>query len=88
MNDTPRFSNLDDKEQEFVEETLIKIVESKYRKFEREYQEKKYSEPVPLANIKFSPKDFENFPNIMQGIKPYQQGYSVFGIFCNSFHIC
>ena len=76
MSDTPRFRNLDDKEQLFVEEALIKIVESRYGKYEREYQEEKASELVPLENIKILPKNFEDFPHIMQGIKPYQTDVS------------
>ena len=71
--------------QEFAS-VVIDIVKHRYVKYEREYQEGKKSKPVPLADIKFCPKCFENFPHIMQGIKPYQNPEStireMLDVFC------
>ena len=73
--------------QEFAD-VIIKIIESKHRKYEREYREGKESNPVPLADIKICPKCFEDFPHIMQGIRPFQKPEStvqeMLDLFCRN----
>ena len=59
-------------EQEFAS-AIIDIVKRRHEKYEREYREGKEQKPVLLEHIKFGPKDFENYPHIMQGIKPYHK---------------
>ena len=71
MNETTTMSDLSEDEQKFAD-VIFKIIESKYRKYEREHEESGYT-PVPLENIHFGPDDFKDFPHIMQGIKPYQE---------------
>lgn len=58
-------------EKQFAD-VLIEIIEGKHQWYEREHKELGATR-VPLANISIRPKDFENFPHIMQGIKPYQK---------------
>ena len=67
MNDTTTImSDWSEDEQAFTA-VIIKIIESRQRKYEREHKELDAS-PVPLGNIKICPKDFENYIPIMQGI--------------------
>lgn len=58
-------------EREFAK-AIIDIVENKYKKYERDFQEGKI-EHVPLGNIHFGIVDLKAFPHVMQGIKPYQK---------------
>ena len=80
-------SNWSKDKQEFAG-VIIEIIESKYRKYDREYREGKESNPVPLADIKIGPKCFEDFPHIMQGIRPFQQPNStvqeMLDLFCRN----
>ena len=70
MNETTTatLSDWSEDEQEFAR-TLIEIVASKHQKNEREHKELEATS-VPLKDITICPKDFENFPHIMQGIRP------------------
>ena len=62
--------DLPEYEQEFAE-PIIDIVEKKKRKYDKDYREGKI-EYVPLANIGFSIKDFENHIRILQEIAKRQ----------------
>ena len=76
------------KDQQEFADVIIKIIEGKHRRYEREYREGKESNPVPLADIKICPKYFEDFPHIMQGIRPFQKPEStvqeMLDLFCRN----
>ena len=73
MNDPviTSMTELPEDEREFAD-VLIKIIESKHKRYEREHKELGAS-PVPLADIKVGPKEFENAPHIMRGIRPARE---------------
>lgn len=73
MNEiTAIFSDLPESEQKFAE-VIINVVTSKHAVHEKDYQDGRQSECVPLENIHFGPDDFKGSPHVMQGIKPYQE---------------
>lgn len=63
MNETTTatLSDWSEDEQGFAD-IIIKIIEGKRKVLG--------DPPVPLKDITICPKDFENFPHIMQGIRP------------------
>lgn len=71
MNETTTLSDLPEDERQFAD-VLIKIIESKHKRYERERKELRAS-PVPLADIKVGPKNFADVPHIMQGIRPARE---------------
>lgn len=73
MNETAitSMTELTEDEQKFAD-VLIKIIEGKHKRYERERKELRAS-PVPLADIKVGPKDFEDVPHIMRGIRPARE---------------
>ena len=63
MNETA-MSGLPEQVRQFGD-VIIKIVKRR---------QKELGEPsVPFEDVHFGPKDFEDFPHIMQGMKPYQE---------------
>ena len=54
-------------EQKFAE-VVVRIIASKYRKYESEYQEGKESKRFPLADIPICADDFKEAFHIMKGI--------------------
>ena len=68
---TTTISDLSQDEQEFAD-VIIKIVWHRYAKYEQEYMEGKESKRVPVADIKISPQNFENYIHIMREIAPHQ----------------
>ena len=81
---TITFSDWSKGEQEFAE-IIIQIIESTHKRYEHEHRELDRSR-VPLADITISPKHFEDFLHIMQGIKRYQEPQQtvreMLGAFC------
>ena len=71
MSEITTISDLSQDEQQFAA-VIIKIVEYRYAKYEREYKEGKESKRVPVADIKISPENFKNYYSDMKEISPHQ----------------
>ena len=71
MSEITTISDLSQDEQKFAD-VIIKIVSYRYAKYEQEYQERKESKRVPVADIKISPENFKNYIPDMEGISRHQ----------------
>ena len=71
MHESTTMSDWSKSEREFAK-AIIDIVENRYKKYERDFQEGKI-EHVPLENIHFGTVDLKAFPHVMQEIKRYQK---------------